>query len=213
MTVHLYQYYNIMESQTVSVQQQRHHVFVSGHSYVSRLNNYVNTNMNGGLGDLGDVHLVGIPGANVPRIWDNVRLNPILTYLHNYFVILQIGGNDLDAINVHPVEQANEILNLARRLMSEKVVKTVHVCQLLYRRRAVSSRFILRAGYNSLVDRVNRELEFLCQFFPKIIFWKHKKMSSNWHLMLNHDGTHLNDFGSKKYYRSIRGAVIQAIKG
>ena len=114
---------------------------------------------------------------------------------------------------MHPVELANEILNLAHRLMSEKGVKTVHVFQLLYRRRAVSSRFILRAGYNSLVDRVNRELEFLCQFFPKITFWKHKKMSTNWHLMSNHDGTHLNDFGSKKYYRSIRGAVIQAIKG
>ena len=204
-----------MESQTVcsvSVQQQRHNVFVLGHSYVLRLNNYVNTNVNGGLGDLGDVHLEGIPGANVPRIWDNVRLNPILTNLHNSFVILQIGGNDLDAINVHPVELANEILNLARRLMSENGVKTVHVCQLLYRRQAVSSRFFLGAGYNS-GGSCKRELEFLCQFFPKIIFWKHKKMSSNWHLMLNHDRTHLNDFNSKKYYRSIRGAVIQAIKG
>ena len=71
---------------------------------------------------------------------------------------------------MHPVELANEILSLARRLMSEKGVKTVHVCQLLYRQQALSSRFILRAGYNSLVDHVNRKLEFLFLFFPKIIF-------------------------------------------
>ena len=31
--------------------------------------------------------------------------------------------------------------------------------------------------------------------------------------MLNYDGTHLNNFSSKKYYSSIRGTVIQAVKG
>ena len=88
--------------------------------------------MNGGLRDLGEVHLVGIPGANVPRIWDNVRLNPILTNLQNSFVILQIGGNDLDAINVHPVELANEILNLARRLKGLAQAKIIKKSVILF---------------------------------------------------------------------------------
>ena len=49
--------------------------------------------------------------------------------------------------------------------------------------------------------------------FSKNNFLEAQKNVLKLHLMLNHDGTHLNDFGSKKYYRSIRGAVIQAIKG
>ena len=74
---------------------------------------YTEAPVNGGFGNSGDVHLLGIPWANLSRIWDNVTFNPILANLENSLVVLQIGGNDLDAINVHSIELAREILGLA----------------------------------------------------------------------------------------------------
>ena len=70
------------------------------------------------------------------------------------------------------------------------------------------SRFVLRRHYNLLVDQVNREFKFLCEFFPKLRFLTHKRMKDNWEDLLSMDGTHLNFQGNNKYFRSSRGAVL-----
>ena len=54
---------------------------------------------------------------------------------------------------------------------------------------------ILSQNYNLLVDDVNEELAFLCEFFNKVKFLVHYK--DNWEKLLDSDGTHLNEKGKK----------------
>ena len=91
-------------------------------------------------------------------------------------VILQIGGNDLNSPHVEPVQLAREIVNFSRNLVNNKGMISVTVLKLFYRVQSVSSRFVLTQHYNLLVDQVNKELEFLCEFFPKLRFLTHKRM-------------------------------------
>lgn len=187
-------------------------LFVFGHSFVRRLDKYVRNRIPGGFSDLGEVSLRGFSGANVHRIMaETVDDNSLYLTLRDSHVLLQIGGNDLNSDGVSPVQLAREILNVARRLINEKRVRSVCICQLLYRRQSSASRFVLRRDYNRLVDEVNRELKFLCSFFPRIKFWSHKRMLVNWRMYLHKDGTHLNCHGQKKYYRSMRGAMTHML--
>ena len=104
-------------------------------------------------------------------------------------VILQIGGNDLNSPHVQSVALAMEIITFARELVNERSVASITICQLLHIRQSLSSRHILRLSYNLLVDEVNRELSFLCTFFPKLTFLEHKRMKDNWEDLPDADGT------------------------
>ena len=80
------------------------------------------------------------------------------------------------------------------------------ICQLLPRE--ARGRRSLRDGYNVLVKEVNVRLKFLCEFFPHIDFWTHRRMNNNWRRLINEDGTHLNDAGMLRYYYSVRAAAL-----
>ena len=75
-----------------------------------------------------------------------------------------------------PIQHARDILSLARKLISEKGVLYVAICQLCYRVLprgkilALPSRHPLRPQYNSLVNQVNAELKRLIDFFPKCVY-------------------------------------------
>ena len=88
------------------------------------------------------------------------------------------------------------------------------ICQLCYRvlprgkKFGLPSRHPLRPNYNSLVDQVNAELKRLIELFPKIVYWKHRGMLSDYVSLLSDDGVHIAPAGERLYYRSIRGAVL-----
>ena len=94
----------------------------------------------------------------------------------------------------------------------------VAICQLCYRvlprgkRLGLPSRYPLRPHYNCLVDQVNAELKRLIEFFPKIIYWKHRGMLSDYVSLLSDDGVHIAAAGECLYHRSIRGAVLYLSK-
>ena len=93
-------------------------------------------------------------------------------------IILQIAGNDLNDPHCDPppIQHARDILSLARKLISEKGVLYVAICQPCYRVLprgkilALPSRHPLRPQYNSLVNQVNAELKRLIDFFPKCVY-------------------------------------------
>ena len=55
------------------------------------------------------------------------------------------------------------------------------------------------------------QIDFLCSFFPKLNVWSHVRIINNWLKLLDQDGTHLNESGMKRYFRSIRGATMRII--
>ena len=184
-------------------------IIVFGHSYVKRLKYYVKDNNLGLFKEVGNVKFWGFSGAHVPRLIEKAdQFEHVLKDCH---VILQIGGNDLNSDRVNPETLAEEILNLARRLINQKGVHSVCIGQLLYRSQSRGSRFILRRRYNIMVDILNKKLQFLCEFFPRITFWSHRRMLQNCKSYMDQDGTHLNKRGMKKYARSVRGAMLKAI--
>ena len=102
---------------------------------------------------------------------------------------------------------ARDIVKFARKLFSQNGAMSVTVGQLMYRSQSKSS-FILREGYSSIVNEVNKELTYLCSFFPVLRFWSHVNLTDTKCLdFILDDGTRLNSKGMIKYFRSMRGAL------
>lgn len=161
-------------------------VMLCGHSFVSRLRLYVERNRMIGFSELNcDTHMVGVSGANVAKLRDQVQL----MNLKQGHVILQIGGNDLNNDNVKPRDLASDIIQLARMLVREKGAESVTICQLLFRKYKRGARYPLRDNYNELVMQVNRELKWVAEFFPKLKFWVHRRMNLNWEKYIHEDGS------------------------
>ena len=182
-------------------------VMVKGHSFVNRLQSYVHIHKPHTFSGINSkVELLGRSGAHLRHM--EAKLNSDSTKFKDSYVVLQIGGNDLNSDEVVPRQLAREIVNLARKLVNDMGIRYVTICQLLYRKQTIAARFVLRQNYNLLVKQVNLELDFLCTFFPKIRFWTHKRMNEKWQHYLSHDGVHLNEQGTVRFCRSVRGAVL-----
>ena len=141
-------------------------IIVFGHSYVKRLKYYVKDNNLGLFKEVGNVKFWGFSGAHVPRLIE--KADQFEHVLKDSHVILQIGGNDLNSDRVNPETLAEEILNLARRLINQKGVHSVCIGQLLYRSQSRGSRFILRRRYNIMVDILNKKLQFYVNFSQEL---------------------------------------------
>ena len=108
---------------------------------------------------------------------------------------------------------ARDIVKFARKLISQNGAMAVTIGQLMYKSQSKSSRFILREGYNSIVNEVNKELTFLCSFFPVLRFWSHVDLTDTKCLdFISDNGTRLNSKGMIKYFRSMRGGGIMHLK-
>jgi len=69
----------------------------------------------------------------------------------------------------------------------------------------------VHSEYNKNVTDTNSALYNMIQTdgIPNIILWRHHGFWKDFS-HIYHDGVHLNDVGMKKYFRSIRSAVIHA---
>lgn len=187
-----------------------HLVIIMGHSFIRRLQSFSEARPRSLNYENFKVQFWGRPSANLQNMYSMATAEA--ASLRNNCVILQIGGNDLNGEGVCPKQLANNICKLARDLTKDQGVRYVVISKLLYRKSSTKSRFTLREGYNRYVDEVNDQLQFLCDFFPKLRYWKHKRMSEKWEEYLSKDGTHLNPKGLSRYFRSIKTAVLHGVK-
>ena len=185
---------------------------ILGHSYISRLHKDVQNGIfpnNFGLREF-KVAFVSRPGATVSTL--NQILHQV-TQLHPRVVVLQIGGNDFsgDRRQDH-LDVASGIVRLARRLRAFHSVEAVYVGKLFYRN--LHTKYLPTSNhvdrYNSKVDDVNTFLDSVAKTLKsrQISIHNHKGRQQLRHDILQRDGTHLNNLGAKKFYRSIRGALI-----
>lgn len=132
---------------------------------------------------------------HLPAIEDQ---RPDILYLH-------IGGNDLDS-GCDPEFLAATIISVVQRLLRAGV-KRVLVSQLLDR----LDHGTRQADFSQRVDFVNEKLANWCLREPQVEFLRHKGLNNNWCLDAK-DGTHPNSWGMIKYFRSVRGGIMRALK-
>ncbi|CAG2194567.1 unnamed protein product [Mytilus edulis] len=159
-----------------------------------------------------EVKCLGIGGGKVSNS-DHVQT--ILSFIEKNrpeHIIVHIGGNDLDILGAS--EDTTEELGLRLILLSQTLttrfeIKSVTICQLLPRE---STRVIASNVYNDLVIKTNRFLKAQIKDQPHCRYWKItgvKNSDRNNYV----DGVHFNyDVGMPKYFRNIRGSIIQAMK-
>jgi hypothetical protein len=69
-------------------------------------------------------------------------------------------------------------------------------------------------NYNTKVDQTNSCLRNMLQpmNIPNCYFWEHSLLRRHIVHYLHEDGKHLKDMHLRKYYRSVRGAILEAIE-
>ena len=160
-----------------------------------------------------------VPGIRVDtytrggwKVWDMLAHSGDVKLLDPSFIYFQIGGNDVST--TAPEVLACNIIDAAEFLVSDTGASYGIVGQLLYRDRSAflpSQQAVL--DYNARVDIVNRVMRVLAGESDTIRYWRHKGLMDPAHNILCQDGTHLNQHGLFKFYRSIRGAALLASRG
>ena len=198
---------------------------IIGHSYIRRLmqampgypgpgmSNYdrdqLDLERNFGLAEL-LISYYGMPSATIDslrrKIHDILRERPAI-------IAMQLGGNDFSGDDVADhTEVANKLIQLAKDLRQGHA-EVVVIGKLFYRK--TSSHLPTDAQvvrYNDKVKITNDELQANAKTLleDKILVWNHKGCELMRDEIIGPDGTHLNQLGMKKFYKSIRGALITA---
>ena len=188
-------------------------VLVLGHSYISRLNNFISRDptrdnlaleKSSVLSFMFDVGQDNQPGnvfsasSQLDLVWE---LSPDA-------VVLDLGSNDLCSFGSTPESTVMAIAGLALRISRIPGVRHVLVCGI------ISRLFVpkWKPRYNAHVHETNRLLEKFLESLPNVHFWRHRAFTQNPNRLFLQDGFHFNDAGMLRYYRSIRGAVMKAYK-
>ena len=102
----------------------------------------------------------------------------------------------------------DRVLAYATYLGVMAAVQRVVVSQMFFRS-AEQSRFSLREDFNDWVVDYNNYMADAVQSFETVTFWRHRGLWADWSKYLV-DGVHYNQEGNRKYYNSVRGAIIAA---
>ena len=187
-------------------------VLVLGHSYISRLNQFIArdptkdnlalekssvlTFMHDvGNGQPGDVFAAA---AQLDIAWE---LSPDA-------VVIDLGSNDLCSAGSTTEGTVLSIVDFALRVSRIPSVRHVLVCSIIPRLFVPK----WRPDFNTHVDKANLLLAELLESMPNVHFWRHRSFTQNHTRLFSYDGFHFNDAGMLRYYRSIRGAAMKAYK-
>ena len=83
------------------------------------------------------------------------------------------------------------------------------ICELFIRRKP---RFIDAQTYEIRRVIVNRMLKNMLEVQDNMVFWRHLRLMQSPMDILDKDGVHLSALGTKKFYRSLRLALLHAIR-
>ena len=120
--------------------------------------------------------------------------------------LLEIAANDVSS-ETSVVELGDNMHAFAKCLTATTDVRQVVILQMYFRDGAASA-FPVDAGFNDMVYVYNKYMYDACNSFETISFWSLGGIWANWQQYLC-DGIHYN-LGHRKYYNSVKGAVIAA---
>lgn len=188
------------------------HILLLGHSFFRRLRDaacssvYPAIRQNFGLRNR-EIHFVCRGG------WTVSNLEMIISQVRNSApnvqfsaAIIQMGGNDLSP-SCEPLELASKLEDLAQCLRDKLLIPTVFICEIFIR---PSPRGISVAEYERKRLATMNYLATLLDNNAELRIWKHRRIFNSPNNMFLADGTHLNPTGLKKFYESIKLAIILA---
>ena len=179
-------------------------VKVLGHSFVRRLALYSveNKSLHFNLDDdKFNVTFVARGGLKVSQLYSFAT-----KVANSDIVFLEVGTNDISEVD--PMVLGDRVLAYATYLGVMAAVQRVVVSQMFFRS-AELSRFSLREDFNDRVVDYNNYMADAVQSFETVTFWRHRGLWADWSKYLV-DGVHYNQEGNRKYYNSVRGAIIAA---
>lgn len=184
----------------------KHRVLIIGHSFVHRLAAFVQKKRHLHafitLSDIADIHFHGVGGRTIEKFrkFDFTVVRQIAPKI----IILELGSNDL--VKVAPETVGSELEKLVRDLHDVYSVEFVVVGQVLRRRTRDSEE------YNCKVGKLHQYLKVVPEQLPFCYYWRHRGFWNCKRDLYLPDGVHLNNLGYYKFMRSIRGAVLKAVK-
>ena len=123
---------------------------------------------------------------------------------------LQIGSNDLCSPGIRPEVFTCELIKWIQSLQEQFIfLKNVVICELFIRRKP---RFIDAQTYEIRRVIVNRMLKNMLEIQDNMVFWRHLRLMQSPLDILDKDGVYLSALGTKKFYRSLRLALLHAIR-
>ena len=187
-------------------------VVVIGHSFVRRLRDHL-TSERGQGHNLGlDPNMVNVVMyAQGGMTADRLRQHHF-QFIRNQLpdiVYIELGCNDLTDPSLSPAQIATDLHNLAHSILQLGVSQVV-VGQTLWREDAGIPDDM--PDYNMRVVHLNNHLQQQLRATPGSSFWHHRGMWRSSHPIISVDGAHLTRIGNHRLYRSIRGAIIQAVQ-
>ena len=187
---------------------------ILGHSYIRRLKKAMDTGIHPRNMDLVEYSLSWWYRSGAKTADIKANLTQVLRVQPN-IIFLQIGGNDFDGEDTSCfMDIPFQITALARALRQHHSVKAVYVGKLYYR--STHPKYLPTPAhvkcYNDKVDVINEVLGSTANTLEKlqIIIRNHKGRVKLRDAILSCDGTHLNARGEKKFYRSVRGSLVNA---
>ena len=112
--------------------------------------------------------------------------------------------------HVRPEVFASELIEWTEALLERHVfLKKIVICELFIRDKP---RFV-DAQTDEIRRRVaNQMLKDMAEVQRDMIFWRHLRLMHSPLNILGVDGVHLSSLGTKKFYRSMRLAILHAIR-
>ena len=187
-------------------------VLVLGHSYISRLNQYIARDPrrdNLALKKSSALTFMVDVGHDQPgSVFSASSQLDLVWNLSPDAVVLDLGSNDLCDWGATTESTVLSIVDLALRISRIPGVRHVLVCSIIPRLFVPN----WKPNFNTNVQDTNRLLAKFLEGMSNVHFWRHRSFSLNHGKLFSQDGFHFNDAGMLRYYRSIRGAVMKAYK-
>ena len=184
-------------------------VLIIGHSYISRLEAYLSKIM----GDFGlrevnidDISFLAVRGGTVDRFMSRVNQEVVRRQAPD-IVILHLGGNEVDG-SAPPQLIGMHLYELAK-LYRSLGVKHVTVCQIV--RREKWRHLSFKEG-TERVRMINEFLVAVCDGSNQITTWRHRGLWQPVNVIFGRDGVHFNSLGNYKFFKCLRGAILQACR-
>ena len=188
-------------------------MLIIGHSFVGRLAHAV-----GSRPELPDnfnlkPHTIDFLYKSGGKITNIRNLMPLIVHYKPDIVYLQIGGNDIRAVNHDDALRiAAAIMSLAEDILELSSCKRVYIGQLFCRFAGKYLSTRQAELYNEHVHVINDHLK-KSRADERITWWICKGTSRPTRAIRHSDGVHLdNNIGMVKYYRAIRGALLHGLR-
>ena len=183
-------------------------VLIVGHSFVRRLANYAlsigEMNMRLNKGDCA-VSFIGRGGMTVPKL--RQKIDEIVSR-RPYVLFIEIGTNDVSGRD--PLRLADEVFELARSLVARGVRRVV-ISQMFFRNLNIGRRDVrVAADFNERVVAYNSRMRELTRSTNNVELWRHRGMWAIWENIIV-DGVHFSGEGNRRYFSSVRGALVAAM--